>query len=89
MAERQGETHYDNEGAKTTSIGATKTAGDIAAANARARFDPAMRKPDASSLDDAAVSPLGLAAKREAARKKKPPVSGRAAAVKGMLREGE
>lgn len=91
MADRSGDTYWDGKDVVTRSVGATKTAGDVEAANARAKYDPAMRKPDASSLDDADVSPLGLAAKREALRKKKAAAtaSGRAQAVKSMLKESE
>jgi hypothetical protein len=93
MADRQVDRYTDSEGGKTTYVGSEKTAGDAAAATARAKYDPSMKKPDASSLDDAPVSPLGLAAQREAARKKAAAAGGatnaRAAVVKKMLKKGE
>lgn len=89
MADRRGDTYTDAEGEKTTSVGATSSAGDVAAANARARFDPSMRKPDASSLDaPTGTSPLAQAAAREAARKKAM-ANPRAKAVKSMLKDGD
>lgn len=88
MADRSQTYATDKDGVtRTTSVGATKSAGDVAAANARAKYDPSMRRPDASSLDNSNVSPLGLAAKRAAAARAAASGQGRAKAVKKMLKD--
>jgi hypothetical protein len=83
MAERKGDTYTDDGTTKTTYVGAEKSAGDVAAANARAKYDPAMRKPDASSLNPLPGG-LGAAAARLKAAKAATP---RANAVKKLIRD--